>query len=310
MTSLAVAVLAHADPAQLGRLVNALPDTPIVVHCDARTPASTFSAMRESTRAANVRFCNRQATTLSSWSLVLAELQAVRDALAWTNARHIAVLSGACFPLVSVEELHTELDRWAGRTWMWNVPVPYQDWNTPRQKDGGLWRFRFRYLTRKNQSLYVRGFPLRLPWPRSVPAELTLRASSQWKIYSREHATGLLELVDQRPDLIKFWSTTLVPDESFAASMLASRSLFGESALELNASGAWYLDWPRAQSYHPRWLTEDDFDRLEVARWAPSQHPDTKVTEQAGHRKLFARKFRSSDGAAVVDRIAAELLPG
>src|SRR3954454_16273280 len=39
LTPLTIVILAHADPAHLKRLVSALPDTPVVLHCDARTSA-------------------------------------------------------------------------------------------------------------------------------------------------------------------------------------------------------------------------------------------------------------------------------
>jgi core-2/I-Branching enzyme len=307
VTPLAVVVLAHADPAHLGRLVTALRDAPVVVHCDGHTPPATFAAMQASTRAADVRFAPRVHARVASWSLVLAELSGLREAVRWTNARHIAILSGSDYPLMSLPDLASELNRWSGRTWMQNEIVPHRNWDTPRQKDGGLWRFKYRYLTRADHVLFVKGIPLRWPFPREIPEDLELRAASQWKIYSREHATGLLDLVDRRPDLMRFWRHTMVPDESFAASMLASHRLFGTSALPPSRSGAWWLDWDTEDHGHPRWLSDGDFDQLKVARWATQQSPDTPAAAELGLRKLFARKFRSADSTALLDRVDAEL---
>jgi hypothetical protein len=122
-----------------------------------------------------------------------------------------------------------------------------------------------------------------------------------------------LSLVEKRPDLIRFWRTTLVPDESFAVSMLGSRRLLGDDFLRPCPAGAWYLDWNNEDAGHPRWLSDGDFDRLEVARRAPRTTPEsthsiesTHPIEPDGYRRLFARKFRSSDHA-VVDRVEAEL---
>ena len=306
MTPLAVAVLAHADVAHFRRLIAALPDTPVVVHCDARSADDVYAGMTADAPA-RVRFVRRRRTTLASWSLVLAELEALREAVRWTDARHIAVLSGADYPLLPMGELLAELDRWAGRTWMSNTPLPHRDWDTPRHRDGGLWRLRYRYLTRRDQVLFWRSYPLRLPVPRAVPADLAPRAASQWKIYDREHVRGLLRVADERPDLLAFWRTTLIPEESFAASMLASPRLFGASALPPYRPGAWYLDWNNENAGHPRWLTGSDFDRLAAARRAAPTGPDTGAgAGEDDGRKLFARKFRSAD-AAVLDRIDAEL---
>jgi hypothetical protein len=302
MPPLAVVLLAHADAAQVKRLIAALAETPIVLHCDARTPDSTFREMTAD-RPDRVRVTDRVRTTVTSWSLVHAELLALREAVRWTNAEHIAVLSGADYPLMPMDEIIRELRKLNGRSWIHNVPLPIEDWGTPRHRDGGMWRLRYRYLTRGDQVLYWRDLPLRWPWRRTVPDDLCLRGASQWKIYSRTDVVALHRLADERPDLIRFWASTLVPDETFAASMLGSRRLFGGDALEPCASNAWYLDW--AHSGHPHWLSDGDFDRLKAARWAditpgdgPSGDPDC--------RKLFARKFRSTD-PGVLDRVDEQL---
>jgi len=309
LTPLTIVILAHADPSHLLRLVAALPDTPVVLHCDARTPPRVF---REMTGAlpARVRVIERQKTTLASWSLVSAELAALREAIRWTDARHVAVLSGADYPLVPMDHLVGELRDMDGRSWIANWPLPFSEWVTDRKPDGGLWRLRHRYIMRGDQVVFVRDIPLRWPWRRELPADVELRACSQWKIYAREHVEALLRLVDHRPDLVRFWRTTLVPDESFVASMLASRKLIGADVVEPCNSGAWYLDWNSGRPGHPRWLSEVDFDRLVTARRrVPARlaggGPDGPPTDDGG--KLFARKFRSADGA-VLDRLDGELL--
>lgn len=298
MPSLAAVVLAHADAPQVKRLVRALADVPIVLHCDARTPEPAFREMTAGLPA-RVRTARRIRTTVTSWSLVAAELETLRDAVRWTRAGHIAVLSGADYPLMSMDEIDLSLRTLNGRSWIHNVPFPIEDWGTPRYPDGGLWRLKYRFVTRNDQVRYVRGRPLHFPWPRTVPADLTLRGASQWKIYSRTDVLALLRLTDERPDLIRFWATTLVPDETFAASMLGSPRLMGMDALPACPSNPWYLDWQHTG--HPHWLTTADFDRLKAARWAAP----ISLTE-ANSRCMFARKFRTAD-AEVLDRVDDEL---
>lgn len=309
MTPLAIVILAHADPTHLKRLVAALPDTPVVLHCDARTPAEVFRQMTDGLPA-RVRVIERQKTTLASWSLVSAELAALREAVRWTGARHVAVLSGADYPLVPMGDLVRDLQRMDGRTWIANWPLPFSEWVTDRKPDGGLWRLRHRYLMRGDQVVFVGDIPLRWPWRRELPTDVELRACSQWKIYARRHVDALLRLVEQRPDLVRFWRTTLVPDESFVASMLASPKLLGADVVEPCDSGAWYLDWNSGRPGHPRWLSEVDHERLVAARRRaparlPGGGPDCAPEGDGG--KLFARKFRSTD-SALLDRLDHELL--
>lgn len=306
MTELAAVILAHDDPVHLHRLVAALEDVPIILHCDARTAPRVFEEMTRGLPR-RVTLCERIPTKLASWSLVDAELIALREALSRTRADHIAVLSGSDYPLVSMQTLIDELRLWRGRSYFRNVPVPFVGWSR-----GGMWRFEYRFLTRHNQILQVREIPLRWPIKRKVPPELTLRASSQWKIYARRHVELLLRLADTRPDLLRFWRTVYIPEESFAASVLASRALVGDDALEPCAAQAWFMRWgPRVE--HPVWLTSADFGELADARHAPSADPARVVGEnRAGSTitdslKMFARKFSTGVDTGVLDRIDSEL---
>jgi Core-2/I-Branching enzyme len=307
VTELAAVVLAHDDPVHLHRLVAALDDVPVFLHCDARTAPSVFDAMtRRLPRRVTV--CERIPTHLASWSLVRAELTALRQAVARTSAQHIVVMSGSDYPLVPMQTLLDELQAWRDRSYFRNVPLPFARWSP----DGGLWRLQHRFVTRRDQVLHVRGIPLRWPVKRRVPRELTLRASSEWKIYARRHAELLLAVVDTRPDLLRFWRSTYIPEESFAASVLGSRALLGADALQPCLAQAWFMRWdPRIE--HPRWLTSGDFDALAEARWALPAEPDVVTGDPGGDttvahaRKLFARKFSTAVDTCVLDRIDAEL---
>jgi hypothetical protein len=306
MAPLAVVVLAHADAPQVKRLIAALADTPVVLHCDARTPAPVFREMTAGLPE-RVSLAKRVRTTVTSWSLVNAELTALNEAVHRTGADHIAVLSGSDYPLLPMAEIEAEVAKLGDRTWIQNEPLPIANWGTPRQPDGGLWRVQYRYLTRDDQVIYYRGWPLRRPWRRPVPQDITLRGASQWKVYSRTDALALLKLADARPDLMRFWASTLVPDELFAASMLGSRRLRGMDALLPCPSSAWHLNWNGDRPGHPRWLSNDSFDDLEQARWATpleAEGPGPKTDPAC--RKLFARKFRSTD-PAILNRIDVEL---
>lgn len=309
MTPLAVVVLAHADPAQVRRLIRALDGLPVFLHCDARTHPAVFRQMTRDLPG-NVQLTPRVRTTLASWSLVRAEVAAVRAAVERTDAGHIAVLSGADYPLMPVADLIRELQPWQGRSWITNLALPMSDWDTRRHPDGGLWRLRYRYLTRRDQVIFIGGHPLRTPWRRTIPAELSLRASPHWKIYARHHAELLLRLVEERSDLVRFWRSTLVPEESFVASVLSSPRICGPDALPLCTSSAWHIDWRSPTPGHPRWLGDADLEALRRARWAEPVRPDQPVscpsTPVEDRRKLFARKFRSAE-PGIVQRIDAEL---
>ena len=302
MGDLAVVVLAHTDARHVGRLVSALGDLPVFLHCDAKTASSEYELMRRMGR--RVAMLPRRDTRASSWSLVAAELSGLEAAVRTTTADHIALLSGADYPLSSVDGLLEALAPWDGHSYLYNRRLPFPQWS-----GGGEWRMRHRFLTRNDNVLTICRRPIRSPFRRRLPDGLELRASSQWKVYAREHAELLLRVVEDRPDLLRFWRTSFVPDESFAASVLSSRALVGSSAVPLCLANPWYYRFP-AGGHHPRWLGTSDLPDLSLASRAEPMSP-TEAFGATGdpvrkHQKLFARKFTSTD-AEVVDRIDVDL---
>ena len=306
MVELAVVVLAHADPTHVRRLVSALAGLPIYLHCDAKTPRADAEQMQ--VRGCDVTALDRLDTRLASWSLVRAELAGVRAALDTASPRHIAVLSGADYPLVPVNELVRTLDPWSDHSFFYNRPLPFDRWNTRLHHDGGRWRMRYRVLTSGDNAVSWRGRTVRSPLPRRIPDGLELRASSQWKIYSRRDARNLLRVTEENADVVRFWRTTTVPDESFAASVLSTPRLVTGPPLHPCLAHPWLVEFPPGGD-HPRVLGTDDWGRLAQARHDPPIDPETALAAatRPRHRKLFARKFASGVSGTVLDRVDEEL---
>jgi hypothetical protein len=171
------------------------------------------------------------------------------------------------------------------------IPIPFEWWGSRRNPDGGMWRFRRRFVTIRDQIIFVGSVPLR-SYKRPIPSELRLIASQQWKICARAHAKVALQVLDDRPDLVRFWRTTFVPEESALASILASPELVGTVSEEVLDDLPWWTDWSTGTG-HPRWLDVDDFQVLEAARFAKPRDPDAVFDRDDGvdYRKLFARKL-------------------
>jgi hypothetical protein len=309
MPALAAVILAHADPAKVRRLIASLDGADVFLHCDRGTPDETVAEMLTGA-GQGVTLVPRRRTRLNSWSLVDAELRGLMLALERSRAEHVAVLSGSCYPLAPLTEIEDELARWRGLSRLQITPLPHHRWDTPRNQDGGYWRFRRRFVTVAGQIVSVGGVPLRT-FKRPIPDGLRLCASSQWKVYARAHAAALLRVLADSPRQLGFWRRTLVPDESCAASILSSPALVGALAEQVRDDSPWFIRWPPGErsNGHPVWLEGSDFSELRAARTAPLRDPTDVAMpkhEQRAARKLFARKL-SSQQIGLLDRIDAEL---
>jgi hypothetical protein len=276
------------------RLIHALDGADIFLHCDVKTPADVAAGMVPLDAPSVTRLPSLN-TARSSWSLVHAELLGVRQALERSNADHIVVMSGNCYPLVTVAQVEDVLAGYRGRSLLELNRLPRPAWSSSWATDGGLWRIRGRFLTKDENVVLVKlrgreSFPIPL-WRRRIPPAFELRGGSQWKIYSRDHARILLEFAQLNSQEFRFWRHTFLPEESFIPSFLCSPTLVGDVVSDVVDHHPWMIDWiDRAE--HPTWLTEDHYQQLVDAR------------DRDG--KLFARKFRS-DAAALLSRLDSDV---
>lgn len=283
-------ILAHTDPGMVRRTIGALQGADIFLHCDARTPTDVARAMVPP-GASRVHLLPRRRTALASWSLVEAELAGLEAALARSGADHIAIMSGSCYPLASLEAIESQLAGARGRSFFELHEIPRMTWHAPWTQDGGMWRFEHRFLTINGAPITFRDRPIPI-WTQRVPAGLMLHGGAQWKVYAREHASALLGALNDRPELRRYWRHVFIPDESCAASILKSPAIVGDVASEMLDQPLWLIHWPTHEAVpHPPWLTAADAESVE---------------EAAHDGKLFARKIRSSE-AELLEFIDARL---
>jgi hypothetical protein len=292
-----VIILAYDDPAQVRRLIRALRGLDVFVHCDGRSPDHICAGMTEGAHA-KVRLLRRRPTGWGDWTILDAELRGLRAALDSTAAEHLVVASGSCYPLVSAQELQDDLAGWRGMSRFRLFPLPFSGWNTPRLRDGGLRRLRWRYLTVKDHCVYLGRLPVPLH-PRKLPADLVPYGHSSWRIYARRHAVSLLEVLDTRPDLVRFFRTSHIPHESCPGSILRSPSLVGPISGQVRHDCPWHIDWPEPvngiPASRPRFLNLSDLPVLRELQARPRRPPDTSDDAAESYRRLFARKLRSTE---------------
>lgn len=224
----AYAVLAHKRPDLLHRLVETLGSSPIAIHVDAKSDMDLAEIMS----TPNVTMLPRRRCHWGGYQLVAATL----DALRWfmtTDASHLILLSGQCYPLVSQTQAVAHLTALGARSQMRMAPFPISRWGPA----GGYERVQRYYF------FAFRSRPWRLKWlPRKMPRDLHPHGGSQFWCLSQEHAAYILSYVSDRPDVVRFYSTSLIPDEMMLQTILANSPYAAEVVCDVPLTYASFVE--------------------------------------------------------------------
>jgi hypothetical protein len=273
---LAYLILVHSSPRQLAKLVNALqgPDVQFFVHVDRKVEAGQFRYMLR--RHRNVKFVRpRVIIEWGGWNMVQAELLMMRYALR-AGATHLILLSGHDYPVWSNRRIkeyflnttnsHIEHYRMPSRfwdrgalnrirqRWLCDDPIPIRSelWF---RTFGRVWRAVWHRIIRKPGNLLLKiGYELGLR--RQPPSQLAPYVGSQWWTMDRRSAEYVLEFVKTRPDVVRFFRHSHVPDESFIQTVLMNSPL-ADTVVNNNLR---YLEWDGA--FSPRVLDLGDLDAI------------------------------------------------
>jgi hypothetical protein len=284
--ALACVVFAHQDPVQLRRLIDALDPFPVFLHIDARVPDALFEALTDGLPS-RVRLLDRVATPWARWGIVQAEIDGYRRALAETDASHVALLTGADYPLATSDEISEFLGDHEGRSFTAMVKLPHAGW-----RGGGWIRLRFPWTSWRKRAIP-------LPFPRKLPKNMTFAGGSTHKVLARRHAEAVVQVADTRPDLLRFWRRAWTPDETFIPSILNSPQFVPRWEDEHTEAWLWWIGWEEdSRQKSPPWITEQFLDTLLARSVGPQQEIPF----------MFARKFSSERSGDVLDTIDTVLL--
>ena len=220
MAKIAYILLCHKDPegiiAQAERLTGG--GDYVAIHFDARARSSDFDAIRMRLEAnPSVTFARKRLKCgWGGWSLVAATLLAVRAAVeAFPRATHFYMLSGDCMPIKSAEYAHDLLDR-EEVDYVESFDFFKSDWiKTGIKEERLIYRHWFNERTHKRLFYASMQVQDRLGMTRKVPADLQIQIGSQWWCLRRRTIEAVLEFCDQRADVLRFFRTTWIPDETF-----------------------------------------------------------------------------------------------
>ena len=226
MTQIAFILLCHKDPE--GIVAQALQLTAggdcIAIHFDARANPADHSRIRSALEGnPRVTFARRRMKCgWGEWSLVAATLEALRAAeAAFPAATHFYMLSGDCMPVKTAEYAHRWLEA-EDVDHIESFDFFTSDWiKTGIREERLTYRHWFNERRRKRLFYASLDWQKRLGLKRRVPEDLKMRIGSQWWCLRRRTVEAVLELVARRRDVVRFFRTTWIPDETFFQTLVA-----------------------------------------------------------------------------------------
>ncbi|EAR49920.1 epsK domain protein [Oceanicola granulosus HTCC2516] len=220
MAKIAFILLCHKNPEgiiQQARQLTAVGDC-IAIHFDARAPRDAFRRIREALADnPNVAFARRRVKCgWGEWSLVQATINALEAAVdAFPRATHFYMLSGDCMAIKSAAYAHKVLDE-RDVDYIESFDFFESDWIKTGIKEERL-IYRHVFNERNQKWLFYRSIAAQkaLGLKREIPADLQMMIGSQWFCLRRRTIEAVLDFARSRRDVMRFFRTSWIPDETF-----------------------------------------------------------------------------------------------
>jgi hypothetical protein len=220
MARIAYILLCHKDPegviAQASRLTAA--GDFVSIHFDGRAAPADFNRITTGLGDnPSVAFARKRIKCgWGEWSLVEATLQALRAAVEnFNRATHFYMLSGDCMPIKSAEFAHEFLDR-EEVDYIESFDFFGSDWiKTGIKEERLIYRHYFNERNSKRLFYMSMDFQRRFNLTRTVPSDIATQIGSQWWCLRRRTVEWLLDFTKKRRDVMRFFRTTWIPDETF-----------------------------------------------------------------------------------------------
>lgn len=220
MAKIAFILLCHQDPEAIvhqAEQLTAVGDY-IAIHFDASAPQEAYALIHAAlVDNPNVAFAKKRVRCgWGEWSLVQATLNAVEAAVdAFPRATHFYMVSGDCMAIKSASHAKALLDG-EDCDYIESFDFFESDWIKTGMKEERL-IYRHFFNERKNKTLFYNSWwtQRKLGLERKIPADLQIMIGSQWWCLRRRTIEWILDMTKTRPDVMRFFRTTWIPDETF-----------------------------------------------------------------------------------------------
>ena len=220
MAQIAFILLCHKDPDAVIKQAQSLTAVGdyIAIHFDASANPAHFAKIQDALGDdPNVTFAHKRIRCgWGEWSLVQATLYAVESALkAFPRATHFYMLSGDCQAIKSAKYTHDYLDE-HDRDYIESFDYFKSDWiKTGWKEERLIYRHWFNERTQKGLFYGMFEAQKRLGLTREIPADIEVMIGSQWWCLRRRTIERVVAFTKARPDVMRFFRTTWIPDETF-----------------------------------------------------------------------------------------------
>lgn len=281
-------ILVHTNPEQVKRLIKRLdhPRSVFFVHVDRKSELSAFEiALSEF----DIHWVKRERAQWGSGGILRAMMNGLRQANKLDSNMRVTLLSGADYPLVSIEEIMNEFDEKKSVDFMNLVSFEKSGW-----PDDKKLRIKKHYFfinnniyeypkNPKTKSLFrncLNGlFSIFLPKERKFPEGLIPYGGDMWFSFSANTIDYIVSFDQSRPDLLSYMMNCICSDEIYLHTVQGNRSKKNHQVhIEPSLT---YTFWPDPNQPHPKILDMSDVFNL----------------EESGC--LFARKFEH--GSEILD---------
>ena len=220
MAKIAYILLCHKDPDAIikqAQRLTAVGDY-MSIHFDASADPAQYALIKEALKDNDhVTYAHKRIKCgWGEWSLVQATLYAVESAVdAFPRATHFYMLSGDCMAIKSAEYTHKFLDD-NDADFIESFDYFESDWiKTGMKEERLIYRHFFNERTQKWRFYTSFHLQRRFNLTRNIPEDIQVMIGSQWWCLRRQTVEWVLNFTRERKDVMRFFRTTWIPDETF-----------------------------------------------------------------------------------------------
>lgn len=188
----------------------------VALHFDRKGAPEAFAKLTETFRShPEVVFAERVSCGWGEYSLVQASLNMLNAARkAFDGATHYQLISGDCYPIKSHAQIRQSLE--PGDCDYIEVNDFFDsDWiKTGLREERLIYRHYFNEREQKTRFYWALDLQRRLGLKRKLPEGLRIKIGSQWWLLRASTVERILEFMRKRPEIVRFFKTTWIPDET------------------------------------------------------------------------------------------------